>query len=150
MTNKLKDYILSGNLEKAKEISSDLSYEELDAELTDTAFNNPSITNYAFIMSLIVENEKVELHGIAFDMLVNPLCHIEGAYYAALYHAKRCVELTNQQDEGYLTNLLFLHDVPDTVVSEEEAYNVAKNILSLNPKNEIAKEFMCEDRGSKL
>ncbi|MCC2252253.1 MAG: hypothetical protein ACQEWU_07095 [Bacillota bacterium] len=94
MINKLKDFILSGNLEKAKKISSDLSYEELDAELTNIAFNNSNITNYAFIMRLIVENEKVELHGIAFDMLVNPLCHIKGAYYVALYHAKRCVELT--------------------------------------------------------
>ncbi|WBX79464.1 hypothetical protein PD280_17415 [Virgibacillus salarius] len=94
LINKLKDFILSGNLEKAKKISSDLSYEELDAELTNIAFNNSNITNYAFIMRLIVENEKVELHGIAFDMLVNPLCHIKGAYYVALYHAKRCVELT--------------------------------------------------------
>ncbi|SHH70584.1 hypothetical protein [Virgibacillus chiguensis] len=149
MTNKLKDLILSGNLEEAKKISSNLSYEELDATLTDIAFHNSSITNYAFVMSLIIEDEKVELHGIAFDMLVNPLCHIDGAYYTALYHAKRCVELTNQQDVGYLTNLLFLHDVPETVVSEKEAFNVAKKILTLDPNNEIANEFMSENRNNK-
>ncbi|MFB1051683.1 hypothetical protein [Paraliobacillus sp. JSM ZJ581] len=150
MTNKLNEFISSGNLEKAKKVSSDLSYEELDAKLTDIAFENSSITNYTFLMSLIVENEKAELHRIAFDMLVNPLCHIEGAYYAALYHAKRCVELTDQQDVGYLTNFLFLHDVPDTVVSEKEAYKIAEKILLLDPNNEIAKEFMDEHRGSKL
>ncbi|WP_121639510.1 hypothetical protein [Virgibacillus sp. Bac330] len=149
MTNKLKGLILSGNLEEAKKISSNLSIEELDATLTDIAFHNSSITNYAFVMSLIIEDEKVELHGIAFDMLVNPLCHIDGAYYTALYHAKRCVELTNQQDVGYLTNLLFLHDVPETVVSEKEAFNVAKKILTLDPNNEIANEFMSENRNNK-
>ncbi len=101
-------------------------------------------------MSLIAGNERAELHGMAFDMLVNPLCYFEGAYYAALYHAKRCVELTNQQDVGYLTNLLFLHDVPDHVVSTEEASDVTKKILSLDPNNEIAKEFMDENKISKL
>ncbi|WP_220349917.1 hypothetical protein, partial [Virgibacillus dokdonensis] len=115
----------------------------------DIAFHNSSITNYTFVMSLIIEDEKVEFHGIAFDMLVNPLCHIDGAYYTALYHAKRCVELTNQQDVGYLTNLLFLHDVPETVVSEKEAFNVAKKILTLDPNNEIANEFMSENRNNK-
>ncbi|RFA31963.1 hypothetical protein CAI16_19450 [Virgibacillus dokdonensis] len=117
--------------------------------MIDIAFHNSSITNYTFVMSLIIEDEKVEFHGIAFDMLVNPLCHIDGAYYTALYHAKRCVELTNQQDVGYLTNLLFLHDVPETVVSEKEAFNVAKKILTLDPNNEIANEFMSENRNNK-
>ncbi|MFB1052045.1 hypothetical protein ACEWET_14065 [Paraliobacillus sp. JSM ZJ581] len=83
---------------------------------------------------------------MAFGILVNPLRHIEGAYNAALYHAKRCVELTDQQGVGYLTNLLFLHDVPDNVVSELAAYSVAEKILSLDNNNEIAKEFMSEKR----
>lgn len=144
MNNKLKELILKGDFDQAKKIVDNLSYEELDGELTEIAFNHSSISNYTFIMSLLIEQEKVGLHEIAFDMLVNPLCHIEGAYYAALYHARRCIELSGQQDAGYLSYLLFLHDVPDKVVSNEEARVAAKKILELDPDNEVAQNFLTE------
>lgn len=142
MTNKLNEFIIKGHFEEAKERTNALSYSELDGELMETAFKDSSITNYAFIMSLLVEEENVELHEIAFRLMAIPLSYLNGAYYAALYHARRCVELTDQQDIKYLSNLLFLHQIPHKVVSEEEAYHTAKKMLALDPEHVIAKEFL--------
>lgn len=144
LTNELKKFILSGDFEAAKKISSKLSEEELDAELSEISYESESLTCYTFIMSLIVEAETEELHEIAFSMLVISLVHLEGAYYAALYHARRAIALTNEQDAGYLSNLLFLHSVPDTVVLKEEADKVAKKILVLEPNNLVANDFLRE------
>jgi hypothetical protein len=142
MTNKLNEFIIKGHFEEAKEMTNELSYSELDGELMEMAFKDSSITNYAFIMSLLVEEENVELHEMAFRLMVIPLSYLDGAYYAALYHARRCVELTDRQDIRYLSNLLFLHHIPDKVVSEEEAYDTARRMLSLDPDNIHAKEFL--------
>jgi hypothetical protein len=142
MTNKLNEFIIKGHFEEAKEMANDLSYSELDEKLMETAFKDSSITNYAFIMSLLVEEEIVELHETAFRLMVVPLNYLDGAYYAALYHARRCVELTDRQDIKYLSNLLFLHQIPDKVVSEEEASDTARRMLALDPDHVIAKEFL--------
>lgn len=146
MNNELNDFILSGNFEKAKEITSDLSFEELFEEVFEISFESRSITCYTFVLSLIVENESEELHEVAFSILVNSLVHTEGAYYAALYHVRRSIALTKEQDAGYLSNLLFLHIVPDVVVSKEEAYKTARKILLLEPTNIVANEFMDENK----
>ncbi|PAF39300.1 hypothetical protein CHH58_01210 [Terribacillus saccharophilus] len=146
MSNNFKELILKGKFDEAKKFARNLSLEKLDGELTEIAFDQPSMSIYTFIMGLIIEEEKVELHEIAFDMLVNPLCHIEGAYYAALYHARRCIELADQQELAeYLSYLLFLHDVPDKVVSEDEALATANRIIELDSDNEVAKEFLAEN-----
>lgn len=142
MTKELNEYILKGHFEQAKIKTKELSYSELDEELMDIAFHDSSIANYSFIMSLLVENETVQLHEMAFRLMVNPLSYLDGAYYAALYHARRCVELTNRLEVGYLSNLLFLHVIPDQVVDEEEAYETAKEILMLDPDDKLAKDFL--------
>ncbi|MFC7785482.1 hypothetical protein ACFQWC_13370 [Rossellomorea sp. GCM10028870] len=142
MTNKLNEFIIKGHFVEAKEMMNELSYSELDEELMENAFKDSSITNYAFIMSLLVEEENVELHEMAFRLMAIPLSYLDGAYYAALYHARRCVELTDRQDIRYLFNLLFLHHIPDKVVSEEEAYDTARRMLELDPDNRLAKEII--------
>ncbi|MFC7321458.1 hypothetical protein GLW00_06900 [Halobacillus litoralis] len=143
MIDNFRDFILEGKYYEAKQYAKNLSIDELDGELTEIAFNQPSISIYTFVISLIVEEEKIELHEIAFDMLVNPLCHIEGAYHSSLYHARRCIDLADQSMIAeYLSHLLFLHDVPDKVVSKTEAIATANKILEMDPNSEIAKEFI--------
>ncbi|MDX8342612.1 hypothetical protein [Rossellomorea sp. YZS02] len=142
MTKQLDEFILKGQFEEAKQRAKELSQRELDEELMNIAFSDSSIANYSFIMSLLVEKETVELHDMAFRLMVNPLSYLDGAYYAALYHARRCVELTDRKEVGYLSNLLFLHTIPDSVVEEKEAYETAKRILSLDPDHRAAKEVL--------
>lgn len=67
---------------------------------------------------------------------------MEGAYFSALYHVRRSLELTSYQSIEDLEMLLFLSEVPDQVVSIEEATDAANKIIALEPTNQIAKEFM--------
>ncbi|SDD12782.1 hypothetical protein SAMN05421663_1075 [Terribacillus halophilus] len=119
-----------------------LSYEELDAILTEITFSEPSIASYTFILHLLCRDEKARLHEIAFELLVHPLCHIQGAYFSALHHARRCIVLADQEElADYLSYLLFLHEVPDKVISKQEAFATANRILELDPYNEAAKSY---------
>ncbi|MBW3112477.1 hypothetical protein KYJ26_11585 [Bacillus sp. MCCB 382] len=142
MTKQLDEFILKGQFEEAKQRTKELSQRELNEELMNIAFSDSSIANYSFIMSLLVEKETVELHDMAFRLMVNPLSYLDGAYYAALYHARRCVELTDRKEVGYLSNLLFLHKIPNPVVGEEEAFETAKRMLVLVPDHRAAREVL--------
>jgi hypothetical protein len=145
MSANFKKLILEGRFAEAKSFSEHLTFEELDGELTEVAFTCPSMSIYTFVVSLLIENEKIAFHEIAFEMLVNPLCHIEGAYQAALYHARRCIALTDQQElAGYLSYLLFLHEVPEKVIDDEEALVAARKIIELDTDNKVAKEFLAD------
>ncbi|MEK4564665.1 hypothetical protein MKX54_08355 [Alkalihalobacillus sp. FSL R5-0424] len=93
-------------------------------------------------MCLLSEDETVSLHSLATKLLIHPLCHMEGAYFSALYHVRRSLELTSYQSIEDLEMLLFLSEVPDQVVSIEEATDAANKIIALEPTNQIAKEFM--------
>jgi hypothetical protein len=145
MSTNFKELILKGRFAEAKSFSKHLSFEELDGELTDIAFTCPSMSIYTFMVSLLIEDEKIEFHEIAFELLVNPLCHIEGAYHAALYHARRCIALADKQAlAGYLSYLLFLHEIPDKIIDDEEALAAAIKIIELDFDNKVAKEFLAD------
>ncbi|MFP7493417.1 hypothetical protein SFC66_06465 [Terribacillus saccharophilus] len=142
MNEKLKDLILAGECEKAQEITDNLTYDELDALLTDIAFSEHSLAVYTFTQHLLLQDETIQLHEMAFELLVHPLCHLPGAYFSALYHARRCITLAEPEElKHYLTYLLFLHEVPDKVVGEQEALAAAKRILELNPNSEVAQKY---------
>ena len=67
---------------------------------------------------------------------------LEQAYFTAYKHAKRAVELTDGTDVLLLENLLFLHGVPDQVISDEEAADVAQKIVRLEPSHRVASEWL--------
>ncbi|CGG50493.1 Cell wall-associated polypeptide CWBP200 [Streptococcus pneumoniae] len=48
--------------------------------------------------SCLESRNDARLHSIALDSLCNPLCHLEGAYLAAFYHANREVVATYEYD----------------------------------------------------
>lgn len=74
--------------------------------------------------------------------MAQPLCHLQRAYFTAYKHAKRAIELTDYTDTLLLENLLFLHGVPDQVVSDEEAADVAQQIVKVEPSHRVANEWL--------
>lgn len=138
----LEKYINSGDFDKAQDLYKHMDFHTFHANLLEIAFDNSEITNYTFIVSLLSADKCARLHDLAYLLLSQPLCHIEGAYVSALYHAKKAVELTNEQDITLLENLLFLNSVPDKVVSDEEARRIAGKIRLIDSKNEVANELL--------
>ncbi|WP_235000490.1 hypothetical protein [Virgibacillus dakarensis] len=138
----LEKLILHADFKKADEITSNLSFDVFSEEILEITYENESIANYSFINFLINKRESNELHDLAFDLLVNPLCHIEGAYNSALYHAKQSVMLTAEKEIGSLENLLFLNSIPDKLVSDQHAIRICKKILSLDNSNQTATDTL--------
>ncbi|GAB6419367.1 hypothetical protein bcgnr5372_18650 [Bacillus luti] len=144
MLKKLENLITSVNFKDAEKLFKSNSFEDFSEELLYITYENSSITNYSFINYLLLKKESSDLHDLAFGMLVNPLCHIEGAYHSALYHAKRSVDLTKEENVDSLLQLLFLHSVPDKLISDKKAIEICNKILELDASNEVAKETIKE------
>jgi len=89
-------------------------------------FDHQSILYYTFINDLIVNAEKAIYHYLAPMLLSQPLCHLDGAYQSAYFHAKRAVELdeNNIGDKGYL---LFFNAIPDQLLTDEEACTICSS-----------------------
>ncbi|MCU5311024.1 hypothetical protein OB975_01055 [Bacillus cereus] len=144
----LENLITSADFEEAEKLFKNNNFEEFSGEILYVTYENSSITKYSFINYLLMKKESSDLHDLAFDLLVNPLCHIEGAYHSALYHAKKSVELTveltKEENVDSLLQLLFLHSVPDKLISDTKAIEICNKILELDASNEIAKETIKE------
>lgn len=146
MLKKLENLITSADFEEAEKLFKNNNFEDFSEAMLYVTYENGIITNYTFINYLLTKKESSEFHDLAFDLLVNPLCHIEGAYHSALYHAKRSVDLTKEENVDSLLQLLFLHSVPDKLISNEKAIAICNKILELDASNEIAKETIQELR----
>ncbi|MGX5481051.1 hypothetical protein ACWKTG_26420 [Bacillus thuringiensis] len=144
MLKNLENLITSADFEEAEKLFKNTNFEEFSEEILYVTYENSSITKYSFINYLLMKKESSDLHDLAFDLLVNPLCHIEGAYHSALYHAKKSVELTKEENVDSLLQLLFLHSVPDKLISDTKAIEICNKILELDASNEIAKETIKE------
>ncbi|MDA1525966.1 MULTISPECIES: hypothetical protein [Bacillus cereus group] len=140
----LENLITSADFEEAEKLFKNNNFEEFSEEILYVTYENSSITKYSFINYLLMKKASSDLHDLAFDLLVNPLCHIEGAYHSALYHAKKSVELTKEENVDSLLQLLFLHSVPDKLISDTKAIEICNKILELDASNEIAKETIKE------
>lgn len=136
MNKKLEQLILSRRFEEAKQGIKGMDMEELEEFLLVMAFDTYSIIIYTFVCDLISDSESAELHYIASILLSQPLCHIEGAYSASLYHAKKAVDLS--PDIGLEEYLLFFYDIPEKLLSKEEAKEIAKEVLKKKPDSIIA------------
>ncbi|MBG9582878.1 hypothetical protein ABE42_27560 [Bacillus thuringiensis] len=144
MLKNLENLITSANFEEVEKLFENNNFEEFSEEILYVTYENSSITKYSFINYLLMKKESSDLHDLAFDLLVNPLCHIEGAYHSALYHAKKSVELTKEENVDSLLQLLFLHPVPNKLISDTKAIEICNKILELDASNEIAKETIKE------
>lgn len=131
------DNILMGRFTNIVDIESELSFEELESSLLELAFDSQSISVYAYILYLIRIKESGDLHYLAYMVLFHSLNFLEGAYYTALYHAKTAVLLSPERII-YKENLLLFYELPEKLLSEEEAKIVIDDILKKNPTNELA------------
>lgn len=125
MKEQLQQLLSNGHFEEAKNLIEQLDFHVFEELLVEIAFDNGDESNYLFVVYLLKQHEWATYHDLAYLLMAQPLCHVECAYFTAYKHTKRAVELTDYTDTLLLENLLFLHGVPDQVVSDEEAADVA-------------------------
>ncbi len=134
--------ILSGNFKEAEALYHKSDFDQFQSELISIAYDNGNIMNYTFLHYLLMKEESVDLHNLAYSLFICSLTPIEGAYHCALFHAERLVALTHEQDPDALEHLLILNEVPDKLVSNEKALETCHKILALDPANKYAKETL--------
>ncbi|WP_409304191.1 hypothetical protein [Peribacillus sp. SCS-155] len=144
MKEELIKHILDADFEEAVKIAWSMPHEDLSEHIIEAAFDRGSLIFYTFVCHMITKYEDFKLHDLAFVLLASPLCHLEGAYFSALFHARKSVELTEQKDIGSLEQLVFLQGIPDPVLSDEEAISACRKILQLDPEHETATEILKE------
>lgn len=141
--------LLDGNIDEAgaliKNIDGKLLNEEVQDILLEISFSKQSIVPYAVILKLLIEDESPDLHAFASTLLSNPLCWIEGAYYAGFYHQKKAIEL-DPQNIAFKEYLLSYNSLPDEVLSDEDALEIRKQILKTDPDNKTVKQHFSAKR----
>lgn len=142
MKEQLQQLLSKGHFEEANNLIKRLDFHVVQDLLVEIAFDDEDEATYLFVVYLMEQQELAIYHDLAYLLMAQPLCHLERAYYTAYKHAKRAVELTDYTDILLLENLLFLHGVPDQVVSDEEAADVAQRILILEPSHRVANEWL--------
>ena len=146
---RLFQLISDGKIDDAGELIKNtdkgLLNEEIQDILLDISFSNQSIVPYAVVLKLLVEDESANLHAFASTLLSNPLCWIEGAYYAGFYHQKRAIEL-DPQNIAFKEYLLSYNSLPNAILSDEEAIEIRKQILEKDPDNKTVKNHFSAKR----
>jgi hypothetical protein len=148
VVKKIKDLILRGRFLKAKKEVAFLSNDELENVLDKIAFDERSISAYTFLAFLIKEHETLKYHALARVLLNIAFCHIEGAYQTALSHAYRSLELT-PDDIDLQELLLFFNNIPEKVITDEEAQVIARDVLLKKPTSEHAQRVLQQQLDAK-
>ncbi|MGW9856649.1 hypothetical protein ACUXIR_001097 [Staphylococcus hominis] len=138
----IKLYVLNGNFEEVKNIMSNTDFMEFEEAYISCAHEHENIMFYTCILDMMKSNEIAELHDLAFLLLVYPLSEVEGALEAAYYHADASIQLTNGKEIKSLLQMLLLYAIPEPVISDSEAFKVAKQILKLDPNNRVARNVL--------
>ncbi|NWK72276.1 hypothetical protein HWX41_25295 [Bacillus paramycoides] len=144
MSEVLRGAIYQGEIKKAIEYATQINIEELEELLMDWSFEEPSIIIYTFLNKYLKNYEDARLHSLAADILCHPLCHMEGAYLAAFYHARQCIEL-EPNNMQYREFLLFFAGIPERIFEGKVAIKWAMDILQDEPNNEVAKNYIEEN-----
>ena len=134
----LKELILRGDFGKARLLLSQCEKDSLETVLFEIGCDEENICAYAFVSCLIQCNENVEYHCLASELLNIAFPHLKGAYQTSLYHLRRAIEL-DPSDLSLVEGLLFFYELPEKLISEEEARNIVDEALKKNPESPIAR-----------
>lgn len=136
----LNKYLESGRYEEAEKIIKKMPSEdeELNALLYILNYSNDSMYVYSFCRYM--ENKyKTDFWEYAERGVLHQGCSLEGAYSVALFHAREM--LKKDYCEENLEELLFYNVVPEKPLEDDEALEIANEILKMNPENAMAWEI---------
>lgn len=132
----IKDYILSGQYDVASQMCEQFPKTKLRDEMLNLAYDTESMSIYAFSQYMLQKSDEKEWMNIIIEMMINPLCFIEGAYSIALYYARELIKYDKTVDN--LERLLFFHNIPEKLICDEEAKLIAKELLNMDADNKVA------------
>lgn len=145
MRTEITELINKGDYDRVKELIKNIDLGDFEDLLLQYKIDSElsSLQLYSFIVSLIDGREHVSrnatFHTLAGSLMALELCYLEGAYNIALYHTKKAAELCPNQII-YKENLFFFNEIPERLVNNQEALQIATSILKIDPNHQLAKE----------
>ena len=136
METKLKKLVIEGLYQEAeKMILNSPSNTQRDL-IMNLAYDTESIAIYSFLIYILKKNKTQFWLELIIDIMINPLCFIEGAYSVALFHTRELLKVDPSVKN--MERLLFFHNIPEKLVEDNEAETVAREIIRIEPNNRIA------------
>ncbi|TDY04388.1 UNVERIFIED_CONTAM: hypothetical protein BJ099_10823 [Lysinibacillus xylanilyticus] len=84
---------------------------------------------------------KTRLEKLIISLNFTEATDLVGSLNKAFYHARKAVEL-DEEDIELKEYLLFFYEKPDKLLSNQEAKTLAEEIINLNPKREVGKQYI--------
>ena len=125
-----------GNYIELEAICREMVESEIRDIILKVAYETESINVYAFVNYMKQKEKKDYWIKLAIDVMLGPLCFIEGAYSVALFHARELLNIERSVEN--LERILFFYNIPEKLVDEKEAKIIAKEILVIDSANAIA------------
>jgi hypothetical protein len=141
LEKQIKSLLKENKLLELEELLSNYSEAEIRDPLLSVSFDTEHTAIYSVVCMMLLKKPAAEMHYLAAEILVHSLHHLEGAYFTAVYHIRKAIKL-DPKDPGLKEFLIFLHGIPDMVVSKEEAISLAKALIKENPENQCANNFL--------
>lgn len=138
----LEDLLDKAHYETAEEVIKGMDLQEVRDILVNLTAEILSVEACGFAHYMIKKTNAEEWFRIQFDILTVGLKRFRKyrVNSVALYYVRELVNIS--RTAGNLKLFLKLYHEPDHVVGREEAKQVAREILSMEPDNQVAKEVM--------
>lgn len=137
MNEQMKRLLEAGQYKDAEKICMGLDFISIRDLIMELAYDTESLSVYSFVRYMKKSTSNIEWMELAVDVMLNPLCSVEGAYSVALFHAREL--LSNARTVDNLERILFFYNIPEQLVTEKEAKEIAREILEVDPDNKAAK-----------
>jgi len=134
---RIEKLILQADFAKAEKLIKKIDIKDWSGFLSGVAQESGSINPYGFIGYLLQKKEIGIYHFIATLVLSQGLVHLPYVFELALFHQRKAIEL-DPKEIGYQEYLLYFNEIPERVLSDKEALNIAREILQVDSKNEVA------------
>ena len=126
MSEKLKMNLLQGKYKDAEKICEGVAINDLRDIIIKIAYETESICVYSFVNYMIQKTKEIGWIELAIDIMINPLCFLEGAYSVALFHARELLHI--EKSIKNLDRILFFYNIPEKLIDEEEVNYLIKEI----------------------
>ncbi len=136
MVDSIRLNLEQGQYTEVEKICKEINVLDLRDILMNIAYEIESINVYGFISYMARKQESEEWIKLEIDILINPLCFIEGAYSLALFHARELLNIHRNVEN--LERILFFYHIPEKLVEKDEADRIAEEILAMESDNEAA------------
>lgn len=138
LKQQLHKAILSNDQATIQRLVKSLVHEVVLDTFLEVAFDTDNLAVYEIVCNLIQVEQTAELEEAASLLMSQPFCHHPHAYERAYEHAKRAVELDTRRID-LKEYLLFFNTIPDKLMTDAEANDLAIEILKLRPSSQVAK-----------